>query len=278
MVKKCMQDEINHTEKLIVTCDLNLPSYLDLEKSSFVKKEIVECSTLPKRPLRYSSFTTELDKVTKGLSFYFSDEVLNKYRKIILKPEFILKSDNYEQCRAIFTNCETIPSHLLIPKYLDTLSFVDIGYEVINILKQNNNPEEIKDYFTYREVIPMLYELLQRKNKAELTKEEIVQRRLRYLKSIYNQINNEDNILELSSNNEQLYYYQLPLNVYFISFYYTLLLHALYRKYPQDLLIGIEKVLKQQLTTKELLQYFELHNQNKEDTFTSELKLLLTKR
>ena len=75
---------------------------------------------------------------------------------------------------------------------------------------------------------------------------------------MYNSAYSNEVLDRLENDKMSLKYYQMPENIYFISFYYTIVVYALYKQDPQEILSIIKKVLKQELTTLNMLKQLNI--------------------
>lgn len=158
---------------------------------------------------------------------------------------------------------------ITIPQTVDYISDVYLGHEFHHVLK-DTNPEESKIKYRFSEVIPMFYELVRADREAiEIVKKEIINRRIALLQFDLMAIKN--NPLEYEKKLDKgLKYYN--------SFYYSLLLFRLYKENPRQVLALVSKVLKQELSTLDMLYILDLYDNGMDYVVKEEmdeLKLLL---
>lgn len=221
-----------------------------------------------------SEYDKEIAKVLKNLKMFFSEDIVARYLKEIESKSYLINCCTPPSIYYSSFIGEQFPEGIYIPKQLDTLSHVFIGHEVMHVLKEGHNKEEWHFLLVYSEVIPMFYELIQAEKSRY--RSEIIKWRLNKLKEMYQNAYHPSVTHTLDKDNLKLY--QMPENMYFLSFYYTLMLYSIYRESPKDILILVEKVLQKEMTTKELLEYLGVFNHIDETMFENVSKQLLLVR
>lgn len=164
---------------------------------------------------------------------------------------------------------EDLKPLITIPQVVDHLSYIYLAHEFHHVLK-DTNPEESKIKYRFSEVIPMFYELVRADSEViEVVKKEIINRRIALLQFDLSALRN--NFLEYEQKRDKGL-------KYFNSFYYSLALFRLYKENPKQVLTLVAKVLKQELSTLDMLYLLDLYD-NGMDTVVKEemdgLKLLL---
>ena len=122
----------------------------------------------------------------------------------------------------------------------------------------------------------MLYEFIQVEGKDLEIR--IIKWRLKELLKMYQNTFNEEVYGKLYNNSEMLTYYQMPENIYFISFYYTILLYSIYKQNPKEILTEMQNVLQHKITTRTLLERFGILNTINKNTFDEEYHKLILKK
>ena len=252
------EDRIMSTRILIHRDKLVVPGNYEDELVSFVLSFLLnnKCPTI--FPIKPSTYDIEFSKVLLNLKKYFEDdEILGRYQDIVINRKIIRQWLPQREYSVTYTGPQLVWD-LNIPKELDELSHVFIGHEVMHILSTHENPEEWKYMLIYSEIVPMLYELIQADNEDDEKRNSIINFRLYKMIEMYNSAYSNE-VLDGFKNDEiNLKYYQMWEKLYFISFYYTIVVYALYKQDPQEILSIIKKVLKQELTTLNMLKQLNI--------------------
>lgn len=258
------------TIKFLIQRDgLILPNDLEAEIISLVASNI---SKYPSNELilKESEYDIEMEKVLGELQKYFDDKIVEKYQEEVISRRIIHPCLPPNKYITSFRGPQ-IPWDLNIPIKLNDLSYIYIGHEVIHVLKEGRNPLEWTYLLLYSEVLPMLYEFIQTNGMA--ISKRALDWRCHELKEMYNNVHHKKELSQLD--NDTLKYYQMPEDMYLISFYYALLLYSLYKQSPKEILTEMQNVLHHKITTKELLERLNLLNDVNKTSFNDEYRKLM---
>ena len=268
MILEHIHKKIESTKFLIQRDNLIMPSDNEREIAHIVTNQISKYKE-SKSKLLDSDYETEISKVSNALIKYFGNDIYEKYNQ---ENSFIRQINTQNYSTEFILN---IPLVINIPIELNETSHIFIGHEIIHVLKDGKNDNEWIYTLIYSEVLPMLYELIQSENSTIGHK--VLNWRINKLLYMYNNAYREEIYHILKNYTELIDYYQIPENIYFISFYYTILLYSIYLKDKTKVLEEIQKVLNQEITTKELLEEFGLLNKINQNTFYNEYQKLILK-
>lgn len=130
-----------------------------------------------------------------------------------------------------------------LPQFFDDSSYAFFHHEIIHSLKDSSFDEK-KERYRFGEVIPMFSEMVL----SNLEEDLLVQKEI--LKSRFLLLKMDKKEMMMKRNREGIYY--------FSNYYYALCLFHEYLKNPSDVLSEVSKVLKQEMTTRNLLSNYEL--------------------
>ncbi len=270
-----IEKRINSVKFLINRDKLIVPGEKEEDIFKLVSKILLSTKKIKLCSLKSSTYDDELSKTFNNLKFYFNDkDIINRYNDIVIKRHIIHQC----LCKGEYSTSFVGPQlawSLNLPYNLDELSHVFIGHEIIHVLTTHDNYREWKYTLLYSEVISMLYELIQANDKDSKMKKCIINFRLTKLIEMYNIAFTEDVLQTLKNDEIGLKYYQILEKQYFISFYYTVLIYILYKDEPQKILNMIKKVLKQEITTLEMLEQLNIVGDLKSKDFEEGFKLTL---
>ena len=253
-----IQKKITLTNVLINRDNLIIPGEKEEAISELVISQITKNKDYKIPHLKKSTYDVEMEKVTLNLQKYLqSKEIEEKYQDLIV-TQYLVKQCTPPQVYYSTFYGPHIPCSINIPYQLDELSHIHIGHEVMHVFLDNESCKEWKWLFLYSEVIPMLYELIQVSDENKMTKQKVLKWRLSKLLEMYNNIFREDIIKVLQNDQKALLYYQMPEKQYFIAFYYTILLYDLYCQDEKSVRLTLQSVLKQEITTKQMLENYGL--------------------
>lgn len=252
------ENRIESTKMLIHRDKLVIPGNYEEELVRFVLSFLLNNKYPTIFSTKPSTYDIEFSKVLSNLQYYFEDdEILKSYHDIIINRGIINQCLSPHEYFTTF-NGPQMAWALNIPKELDELSHIFIGHEVMHILATHKNPEEWKYLLLYSEIIPLLYELIQADNENDEKRNSIINFRYYKMLEMYNSAYSNEVLDRLENDKMSLKYYQMQENIYFISFYYTIVVYALYKQDPQEILSIIKKVLKQELTTLNMLKQLNI--------------------
>lgn len=158
--------------------------------------------------------------------------------------------------------------HYKVPIKPDIMASLHLGHEHLHALKETNYYEYI-DGFVLGDVITMLYEFILADKYPEL-KNEIYRFRLYSLKEDYTHYENAINQMKKSKDDKDLYkIIATRSGVYLNSYYYACILFDMYKSSPQMILDIVNRVLKHEMTTRDMLKILGLFHQDKNSIFDS---------
>ena len=158
--------------------------------------------------------------------------------------------------------------HYKVPIKPDIMASFHLGHEHLHALKETNYYEYV-DGFVLGDVITMLYEFILADKYPEL-KNEIYRFRLYSLKEDYTHYENAINQMKKSKDDKDLYkIIATRSGVYLNSYYYACILFDMYKSSPQMILDIVNRVLKHEMTTRDMLKLLGLFHQDKNSIFDS---------
>ena len=174
----------------------------------------------------------------------------------------------------------------IIPKDMYELSVYHFAHEHIHALKETRY-EEYQDGIILGEMLPIFFELLIY-NPEEVLKKELIRFRIKALLINKKEYKLYDNLFRMSCVNEFMEHKKIIKNEttsmceflrskvgnYLNSFYYALMLYSLYKETPKRILNLVNKVLKHEMTTLEMLNILGLYGDIRGETFEKELGLI----
>lgn len=226
----------------------------------------------------------------------FGMDICTKIQEMTSKTSIHCKSDNIDQFTTVIGFQEDgvgsvlvnsgIVDRYIIPYSLYEISIYYFAHEHIHALKETNY-EEYRDGMTLGETIPIFFEFLIYKP-DEILKKELIKIRLNALLS--NKLEYEffdelfmmycvmdKSLSEKICENENINmceFLRSKLGNYLNSFYYALMLYSLYKETPNKILSLVNKVLKREITTFQLLNILGLYGDIKGEVFERELGLI----
>ncbi len=149
-----------------------------------------------------------------------------------------------------------------LPRTVDYISDVYLAHEFHHVLK-DTNPKESKTKYRFSEVIPMFYELVRAdKEEINLVRREILNRRIALL---------QFDLLEYRRNPSR-YSNKLDKGLkYYNSFYYALAMFRAYKDNPKQVLTLVSRVLKQEISTLDLLYILDLYDNGMDSVVEEEM-------
>lgn len=202
--------------------------------------------------LNESTYRKQCNKTIKQFSKYFNEEIGFLVQDILSKKQIDLSSKT------------------------DTSSFIYIGSEIIKLLK-DNNINELNEKYNYGYVLPFFYEFIQSKSQPKECINNVFRYRLNEIHSLYEEYNNFKKKYYFRLESEELEKYKSYYYSYFISFYYSVHLYKLYKNYSKEILMDIINVLKNEKTTKNLLEDFYIDQKWDLYGFISSYNMILKK-
>lgn len=161
--------------------------------------------------------------------------------------------------------------HYKVPVNPDLLASLHLGHEHIHALKETNYDEYV-DGFIIGDVITMLYEFIMADTYPEM-KNEIYKFRLYSLKEDYAHYDNAITQMKKSKDDKDLYkVIATRSGQYLNSYYYASVLFNMYKNDPQMILDLVNKVLKHEMTTREMLELLGIFHQDKNSVFDTEFE------
>jgi hypothetical protein len=161
--------------------------------------------------------------------------------------------------------------HYKVPMQPDVMASFHLGHEHIHALKETNYDEYI-DSQILGDVIPIFYELLMADSYLEL-KSTIYKYRLLSLKNDMLHYDDAVRNMKKSRNDKDLYKVVATRSgQYLNSYYYATLLFNLYKKDSKNILELVNRVLKHEMTTREMLELLGLLHKDNNILFDSEFE------
>ena len=148
----------------------------------------------------------------------------------------------------------------------DIMASFHLGHEHIHALKETNYLEYI-DRFVVGDVITILYEFILADTYPEL-KNEIYRFRLSSLKADYGHYEKAVMQMKKSKDDKDLYkIIATRSGEYLNSYYYACILFDMYKKSPLLVLDIVNRVLRHEMTTRDMLNILGLFHQDKNSVF-----------
>lgn len=172
----------------------------------------------------------------------------------------------------------------IVPRYLFEYCIFRLDHEHIHALKETNY-EEYKNAFVIGEVIPMFFELIMF-DPRNIIKRELVKDRISSLfitKKNFVSIDAyiQNNVSLNFCNDDSIYqqrniyeYLRTRDGCYLNSFYYAVILYSMYKETPKKILDFVSRVLKQEITTLDMLNCLGIYGDINGGTFEKELGLI----
>ena len=174
----------------------------------------------------------------------------------------------------------------IVPRYLFEYCIFRLDHEHIHALKETNY-EEYKNAFVLGEVIPMFFELIIF-DPRNIIRRELVKDRLSSLNITKKNFTFVDEYIQnygfisFNSIDGDDYYQQRSIyeylrtrdGCYLNSFYYALILYNMYKENPKKILDFVSRVLKQEITTLDMLNCLGIYGDINGGTFEKELGLI----
>ena len=178
--------------------------------------------------------------------------------------------------------------HYEIPNRNYEIDIISLGHEHCHALKDSNYLEH-QYIYVLGETIPIFYELINYEHNF-LKQQNLIQRFKGLNQDInifleasqlLNQPNNNQYNISYYFTDKQIYNFARSYSgVYLNSFYYAIILYNMYKKNPTKILKSISSVLKQEITTYEMLNKLNIYLDIQGETFEKEIsniKKILTK-
>ncbi len=163
--------------------------------------------------------------------------------------------------------------HYKVPVQPDIMASFHLGHEHIHALKETNYEEYI-DSQVLGDVIPIFYELLMAEEYPAL-KTTIYKYRLLSLKEDMKHYDNAISKMKKSKNDKDIYKVVATRSGQSLnSFYYATLLFNMYKSNPKDILELVSKVLRHEITTREMLDSLGLLHKENNQVYDSEFELM----
>ena len=220
----------------------------------------------------YSRIKTIID----GVSIYSEYEEIDRFTTVV---GFKVNDDG-----SIFTDLGIVDSYV-IPYSIYELSIYHMAHEHIHALKETNY-YEYKDGITIGETISIFLELVIYHQNGILSGE-LIKTRLKSLATNKREYMFYDNLIrfrgiyERDSNgkikDQEVCMYEFlrsRVGCYLNSFYYAIILYSMYKVNSDKILNLINKVLKHDITTYDMLNYLGLYGDIRGDVFEKELKYI----
>lgn len=156
--------------------------------------------------------------------------------------------------------------HYKVPIKPDIMASFHLGHEHIHALKETNYYEYI-DRFVVGDVITILYEFILADTYPEL-KNEIYRFRLSSLKEDY--VHYENAVMQMKKSKDDKDLYKIIATrsgEYLNSYYYACILFDMYKKSPLLVLDIVNRVLRHEMTTRDMLNILGLFHQDKNSVF-----------
>lgn len=178
-----------------------------------------------------------------------------------------------EQTKKITNYNGNVKLYKLSDNY-DELSPLFLGHEHLHALKETNYQEYV-DCQRVGDVIPLFYEMV----KAYSTYQDLYQawlnQRIQFLIESKELYQNARESMKSCGKTRDLYkLLATKSGQYLNSFYYAIILFNIYQTNPNSVLTLIEKVLKHELTTMEMLSFFNIYNPNNQQIVGDEIALM----
>lgn len=249
----------------------------DLERAMFIKNIIENLSVEGKNSRRFIKNDILIEEALKNwLNIGFVTTFESIFQK--LKTISWVVDKHFDTCSfsvlslKIKTGTETALNavSILYPAKVDETSKVFLNHEMAHILKERNS-EEIVNYYTTAETIPLSIELISavQSENASIARD-VLRKRFIMLKNhlpLYNFVTLELLIEKDEFKRTALNTALKKLNCYFLSFYYALVLFSLYLDSPNRIVDLINFVLECNLTTDAMLG---LLDESKFDSWANE--------
>lgn len=177
-----------------------------------------------------------------------------------------------------------IVSGYIVPSKLYELSVYHFVHEYIHMLKDTNY-DEYKSFISLGEVIPLFYELMIY-NPDEMLKKELLRLRMfwlfenrkDYLLLDYLYLGEWINEFVCETDNDckcDVYEFMISkIGCYLNSFYYAVILYNMYKDNPKKILDLVSRVLKQEITTLEMLNILNIYGDINGSVFEKELDVI----
>ena len=191
-------------------------------------------------------------KATSSFRMYESEEVMQSLLYEKTHARYIeTEIDHPYVFEVKFLTSENLMPLITLPRTVDYISDVYLAHEFHHVLK-DTNPKESRMKYRFAEVITMFYELVRADNESiDLVKREILNRRIALL---------QFDLAEMRKSPSK-YNDKLDKGLkYFNSFYYSLAMFRVYKENPKQVLTLVSRVLKQEISTLDLLYILDLYD------------------
>ena len=215
---------------------------------------------------------SRIKSIVDGVSVDSQFEEIDKFTTVM---GFKVNSDGL-----IFTDSGIVDSYV-VPYSVYELSMYHMAHEHIHALKETNY-NEYKNGITIGETIPIFLEFIIYHQNRVLS-DELIKTRLKSLiinKSeymFYDSLVEFNGGYEIDTNVEMISMYEFlrsRFGCYLNSFYYALILYNMYKVNSDKILNLINKVLKHDITTYDMLNYLGLYGDIRGEVFEKEMKYI----
>lgn len=157
-----------------------------------------------------------------------------------------------------------------VPQIIDTNATVFLTHELIHAIKETNL-EEYKLVVVLSDVIPIFYELIGTENSLEMRKD-ILNIRITTLDFERSTYKNATTNMKKSMHERDLYkVMQNRSGQYLNSFYYAVILYHMYKCDKERIIGAINRVLRREMTTLDMLVELGIYTVDKTQIFDEEL-------
>ncbi len=271
-----VNERLKSIEYLTSQYTLNMPTTYDLEVADFTIGRLEQLKGLKEPALNRADFNIVMDKVGENMKFFFGPDIYEAYLQKIKNRNAFIDRHNRSGAYNTSFSYSLNPCTMSIPSWPDETSHIFIGHECIHVLKDGNNPDEWSDLLTYSEVLPFLYELMQNQKESKNVAYQSIRLTLYGLLERYHKTVTPKILANLSDKDNYMAYRSYDL-YYYLSYYYAAILYSLYEKYPKDVLELFNSVLRHEMTTRDMLTYFDLLDKRHDDEFAEGFSYALKK-
>lgn len=283
-------------KKISDVLKMNYLSHEDLKVCYYVISELpyIETESMVKgRPISLN----ELREKSLNEFKVFDDDIYSRVHKLISTvPIYRYYDDIFSfQCQISYADGKENGTNIInpdsgrieyyiVPKYLFEYCIFRLAHEHMHALKETNY-EEYRNAFIVGETIPMFFELLMFEPR-DILRRELVKDRVsslfgstkddfiladEYVQNnccINFNFNSDNNTYQSKSVYE---YIRTRTGCYLNSFYYAVILYSMYKETPKKILDFVSRVLKQEMSTLDILNCLGIYGDIKGGTFEKEL-------
>lgn len=211
---------------------------------------------------------SDLNDVRKNALLYFSifndKDIINRVIEDLNKVEYYTHTDNdyslfyvYANIIASKTGCFKEPTQMFVPDDMRFSSSVFMVHEITHMLKERN-PKECQEFSYFGEVIPMLMELIISYSFEYDKVVDVFNKRSNFIRCSSQSFDELYQTYKFLTDKDEIRVYKAALNesgTYVSSFYYTLVLFALFLQNKDLVLDLIKKVLRCECSTGDIIKY-----------------------